>query len=341
MTGLERVRAVFAGGKPDRTPVIPIIHAGLAGMFGVPLGRFFTDPECMADVIVRGFRTFGYDGVQLSLGVTAEPQALGALVEQPADGAPILREHVLADAENLGRLKQLDPLERGGFPAFRRALERVVEAIGGEAFVIVNLRGPFLMAAQLRGVERLLMDTIEAPDLLEAVLEFTTDLSLRLGLSFLDSGAHAVVLGEATCSPNFIPPGTYRRFVRDRHRRLIGELRGAGWEAVGLHICGNLLPILEDVLATGANLVDIDHQVAPRDALELNRGRAALRGNLDPSSVFAFGTPQSISQAVASLRTQVEGAGHWIYGSGCDISPGTSAENLSRVLAALGVKPRR
>jgi MtaA/CmuA family methyltransferase len=217
----------------------------------------------------------------------------------------------------------------------------VVEAIGEEAFVIVNLRGPFLMAAQLRGVERLLMDSIEAPDLLEAVLEFTTELSLRLGLSFLDSGAHAVVLGEATCSPNFIPPATYRRFVRDRHRRLVGELRGAGWEAVGLHICGNLLPILEDVLGTGANLVDIDHQVVPRDALELNRGRAVLRGNLDPSSVFAFGTAQSISQAVAPLRTQVEGAGHWIYGSGCDISPGTPAENLSRVLSALGVKARR
>jgi uroporphyrinogen-III decarboxylase len=177
--------------------------------------------------------------------------------------------------------------------------------------------------------------------LLEAVLEFTTELSLRLGLSFLDSGAHAVVLGEATCSPNFIPPATYRRFVRDRHRRLVGELRGAGWEAVGLHICGNLLPILEDVLGTGANLVDIDHQVVPRDALELNRGRAVLRGNLDPSSVFAFGTAQSISQAVAPLRTQVEGAGHWIYGSGCDISPGTPAENLSRVLSALGVKARR
>jgi uroporphyrinogen decarboxylase len=108
---------------------------------------------------------------------------------------------------------------------------------------------------------------------------------------------------------------------------------------VGLHICGNLLPILEDVLATGANLVDIDHQVAPGDALAVNRGRAVLRGNLDPSSVFAFGTLESIERATASLRTQVEGAGHWVYSSGCDISPGTPSENLSRVLTALGGKP--
>jgi MtaA/CmuA family methyltransferase len=305
-------------------------------MFDVPLGRFFTDPASMADVIIRGFRTFGYDGVQLSLGVTAEPGALGARVEQPADGAPILREHLLSDPGNLAQLREVNPLDRGRFPGFRRALERVMEAIGDEAFVIVNLRGPFLMAAQLRGVERLLMDTVEAPDMLEAILEATTEVALRLGLGFLDSGAHAVVLGEATCSPNFIPPGTYRRFVRDRHRRLVRELRGAGWGVVGLHICGNLLPILEDVLATGANLVDIDHQVSPAEALRLARGRAVLRGNLDPSSVFAFGTLETIKQAAASLRAQVEGVGHWIYGSGCDISPGTSAENLSLVLAALG-----
>jgi MtaA/CmuA family methyltransferase len=318
-------------------------------MFGVPLGRFFADPEQMADVIIRGFRTFGYDGVQLSLGVTAEPEALGARVEQPTDGAPILRERLLSDPENLARLKEVNPLEGGSFPRFRQALERVMEAIGEEAFVIVNLRGPFLMAAQLRGVERLLMDTIESPDLLDVILEATAEVALRLGLGFLDSGAHALVLGEATCSPNFIPPGTYRRFVHDRHRRLVGELRGAGWAVVGLHICGNLLPILEDVLTTGANLVDIDHQVSPAEALRRNRGRAVLRGNLDPSSVFAFGTPETIKQAVASLRAQVrsatspgppapaiEGAGHWIYGSGCDVSPGTSAENLSLVLAALG-----
>lgn len=194
-------------------------------MFGVPLGRFFADPEQMADVIIRGFRTFGYDGVQLSLGVTAEPEAVGARVEHPTDGAPILREHLLSDPENLARLKEVNPLAGGSFPRFRQALERVMAAIGEEAFVIVNLRGPFLTAAQLRGVERLLMDTIESPDLLDVILEATAEVALRLGLGFLDSGAHALVLGEATCSPNFIPPGTYRRFVHDRHRRLVGELR--------------------------------------------------------------------------------------------------------------------
>jgi len=335
MTGLQRVQAVLAGEKPDRTPIVPIIHSGLARMFGVPLSRFFTDAQVMAETIIRGYRTFGYDGVQLSLGVTAEPEALGARVRQPEDGGPVLQERLLEDPGNLNRLRDIDLLERGRFPMFRRAVERVVQAIGGEALVIVTLRGPFLMAAQLRGAEDVLMDTVTAPELLAGVLAFTTETSLRCGLAFRGTGAHAVVLGEATCSPNFIPPATYRGLVLDHHRRVVGELCQAGWSAVGLHICGNILPIFEDVVSTGVNLVDIDHQVAPAEVLKANRGRAVLRGNLDPSAVFAFGTPEVIDRRVAELRRAVEGRGSWVYSSGCDISPGTPAENLERAMKAL------
>lgn len=338
MTGLERVRAVFAGKEPDRTPIVPIIHSGLAPMFGVPLGDFFTDARTMAEVIIRGYRDFRYDGVQLSLGVTAEPQAFGAKVEQPADAAPVLKEHLLEDPSRLDCLRGLDPLERGRFPLFREAVGRAVEEIGREAFVVVTLRGPFLMATQLRGVENALVETVQAPQRLAELVDFTTQVSIELGRAFAGSGAHAVVLGEATCSPSFISPGTYRKLVLPAHRRVVAELRRAGWEAVCLHICGNLVPILEDVLSTGVNLLDIDHQLPAGEALEKNRGRAVLRGNLDPSAVFAFGTEEAIDRAVTELKAQVGGRGGrggWIYGSGCDVSPGTPQENLRRVVSAL------
>ncbi len=110
---------------------------------------------------------------------------------------------------------------------------------------------------------------------------------------------------------------------------------------VGLHICGDLLPIFDDMLSTGATLVDIDHQVSAAEALSVNRGRAVLRGNLDPSAVFAFGTEETINRETASLKADVEGRGCWIYSSGCDISPGTPTRNLERVLTALWGEQRR
>lgn len=335
MTGIERVQAVLSGKEPDRIPFVPIIHAGLAGMFNVPLGRFFTDARAMSDVIVKGFQTFGYDGVQLSLGVTAEPEALGAEVEQPDNAPPILKGRLLEDPANLEGLREIDIVTRGRFPMFREAVERVVEAIGNEAFVIVTLRGPFLMAAQLRGVENALMDMIVNTQALCGILDFTTDTSARLGCAFADTGAHAVILGEATCSPSFISPAAYRGLIRERHQLVIRQLKENGWRTLGLHICGNLTPILEDVLTTGADLVDVDHQVSPLKALDLNNGRAVLRGNLDPSGVFAFGTEEALVRQTSRLKEETEGRGCWIYGSGCDISPGSPARTLRRVAELL------
>ncbi len=97
MIGRERIHAALTGQPVDRLPTMPILHSGLPPVFDVPMGSFFTSAETMADVIVSGFRTFGYDGVQLSLGVTGEAEALGATVEQPLDAAPILRQYLLPE----------------------------------------------------------------------------------------------------------------------------------------------------------------------------------------------------------------------------------------------------
>jgi uroporphyrinogen decarboxylase len=319
---------VLSGRATDVLPVLPILHTGLAPLCGVPLGRFFSDAAAMADVLVQGYRRFGYDGIQLTLGVTGEAEALGAKVEQPADAGPVLREHLLSDPAALASLRDRDPAIGGRLPVFFEAVERVVQMVGDEAFVLPILRGPLLIASQLRGVEDVLVDLLERPEATEELLDFTTDVVIRVAEALLPRGAHGLSLGEATCSPNFISPDLYRRLVLPRHRRLVTRLKQMGWPFVGLHICGNIVPIVEDLISAGVDYFDVDYQVPAVRAIEAVRNRVALRGNLDPSSVLRFGTPQRVAAEAVNLREAVAGA-RWIASSGCDIPPGTSAECLS------------
>lgn len=327
MTGLERISRVFAGQQVDRPAMLPIVHAGLAPMFDVPLGRFFANARAMAEVICGGYRRFGNDGVTLSLGVTAEAEALGARVEQPANAAPVLKQHLLADMSAIERLRRVDPTRGGRMPLFFEAVADVIERIGQEAFVLPILRGPLLAASQLRGVEQLLVDLVEQPRLVEQVLDLTTELALRLGRALAETRAPALMLGEATCSPNFISPQHYRRFVQPRHQHLIARLKEAGWRTVGLHVCGDTRPVLDDMIATGAELLDIDHQVPVEEAMAIVSDRIVLRGNLDPSAVLRFATPDEIRTQTRQLCRAVQGR-RWIVSSGCDIPPGTPEENL-------------
>ncbi len=334
MNGLDRVRAALTGRPVARRPVLPILHSGLPPLFDVPLGRFYTDAETMADIIVRGYRTFGYDGVQLSLGVTGEAEALGADVVQPEDGAPVLQAPLLPDfpgpesRERLRMLRTRDPTTGGRMPLYDEAVRRTVGRIGEEAFVLAMLRGPLLAASQLCGVEDLLIAMIRAPEAVDALLAFTTEVAQRLGTWLRASGAHGLILGEATCSPNFISPTLYRDLVFPYHRALVAELREVGWTTLGLHVCGDIRPIIEDLIATGVDFLDVDYQVDARDAIELAQGRVALRGNLDPSSVLRFGTPEQVRQATRALLAKIAGASYWIIGSGCDIPPGTPDVNI-------------
>ena len=327
MTGLEQIVKVMSGEAADRTPTLPMMHTGLATIAGVPLGPFFNDAAVMADVMVGGAERFGFDGVQLSQGVTGEAEALGATVAQPDDAGPVLQEYLLAEPDRLDALREHDPATGGRMPMFFDAVERVVRAVGDERFVLATLRGPLLITSQLRGAEPMLMDMMERPEWLRQVLEFTVEVAERVGVAALETGAHGLLLGEAVCSPNFISPAMYREQVWPMHCDVVRRLKQAGWLAIGLHVCGNITPILEDLIATGVDFLDIDYQVSAADAIRLTKGRVAMRGNLDPSSVLRFGDVDKVRVETRAMCEQIQGA-RWIAGSGCDIPPGTPAENV-------------
>lgn len=333
-TGLERVRAALGGEYLDHVPIAPILHTTAARLLGVPLGRYAADAALMARAILAAQERFGYDGVQLSLGVAAEAEALGAGVATPEDGMPVVTRPPLLEPEDLARLR-LPDLERAGrLTMFAEAVQRVVEAVGREVWVIATIRGPLLMATQLRGVEQMLVDLIERPAWCERLLDLTTQVGIALGGYLARTGAHAVAIGEATCSPDFIAPRMYREFVAARHRTLVAGLHAAGFEATVMHICGRALPIVPDVAATGCDVMDIDAQVAPAAALAVAGERMALRGNVDPASVLRYGRPEDVERAVDGALAGLEGSGRFILGSGCDVPPDTPAENIEALVRA-------
>ncbi|MDF1513663.1 MAG: uroporphyrinogen decarboxylase family protein [Anaerolineae bacterium] len=328
--------AAFLGEETDHIPVMPILHSGLPGLFHTTMGDYFGTASCMANTIIRGWQVFSYDGVQLSLGVTGEAQALGAEIMQPEHDAPILKNRLLDTIfdEQVNLLDMLDPLRNidassgGRMPLYYEAVGQVASVIGKHTFVLSLLRGPLLAASQLCGVETLLIAMIEQPERVNAVLDFTTDLVISLARWLLNSGAHGLMLGEATCSPNFISPGMYRDFVHPRHSRIINACHKQGWPVTGLHICGNIEPIFHDIVSTGVDMLDVDYQVSAQKAKILNAGRIVCRGNLDPSSVFRFGTPQTVRKATSELMREVGNNHKWILSSGCDIPPGTPEDNI-------------
>lgn len=336
LTSLERACRTLRGEPVDRVPVIPILHYGTARLVGASIREFGTNADVMVRSLLAGRRRYGYDGIQSSLSVAVEAEALGSETAQPEDAVPYVVRPRIQEPRDLLRLRVPDPRRDGRLPIFLEAMARLSREVGAEAYLIATIRGPLNVASQLRGVEQVMLDISDDPPFVHDLLDFAVEVGEAFGAALVESGANAVAIGEALCSPAFISPRTYREFVHACHRDLVARLKAGGAEATLLHICGDIRPILPDLAETGVDIVDLDWQVDPAEAHRLTEGKLALRGNLDPSAVLLQGTRQEVLAKAAEVIAHAVGT-RFILSSGCDVAPITPPENVEAMVEASSI----
>lgn len=335
MNGKERIQKALRMEEPDRVPVMPITHYHSASLAGMTIREYAQSGEKMAAAVLKGYERFGWDGFMLGCDVGVEGEALGGTAEFPDDAPPHLTKFVLGDDPGkLGKLKVPNPLRAGRIPVEIRATELCIKEVGGEAFVQPYTAGPMTCASQLRGVQTLMMDTIDRPDFVEELLDFTTEVVLAYGKALVDAGAHGLLLGAALCSPQFTPPPFYRDHILPRHQKLIAALKEYGAPSVDLHVCGDISNIIPYLAESGADMFDVDWQMDMGKLKQEVKGKGiTLRGNINPT-LIQNGTPQEVyEESVRVIKASGAGGG-MILGSGCDVAHGAPHENLDMMLKA-------
>jgi MtaA/CmuA family methyltransferase len=335
VTSFERLRAVLSGEPADRVPNFDILMQFAAHFIGAPLSAYYLDHRVLVGANLAVLEAFRLDIVQTISDPYREANDLGSLVDFPADGLPVLKGAVLSNPGDLTRLKHVEPA-RGRRMADRlEAVNRLKDAARGRVPVMGWVEGALAEAATLRGVNALLLDLYERPDWVKELLEFTVQQEIRFAEAQVDAGADIVGLGDSIASQ--ISPDMYREFALPYEKRIFQAVHAKGGLA-RLHICGNTSHIVEDMCATGAEIIDLDHLVdlvrARRDA-----GPAqALCGNFDPVSVMLQGAPDDVRNAVR--RNLVDGGPRLFSAGGCEIPDKTPHENLraqAEVLAGTDV----
>jgi uroporphyrinogen decarboxylase len=336
MTGRERIEAVLASGIPDRVPVFPNIHFGTARFGGYTIKEFATDAKKNAASLLGAWREFGYDGVQVGSDVTIEGEAVGSRVGYPPDNIPAVVEPFLAEPR-IGRLKMPDPYRDGRMPVLLESTRTAVKEAGEKAFIVSTVMGPMNLAGQIRGVENLMLDFYDRPEFVGELLDFAVEVGSAYGKAQVEAGAHGILIGEALASPSMISPAFFKRFIRDRERRLIQALRASGAKNTILHICGDIRRILADCALTGTNLIDVDWMVDIAELIqnqEVRNARITARGNLNPAGVLLSKNPEDVIQESRRLIEANKTTGRFILSAGCNMSPASVPENLRAMVRA-------
>ena len=324
MTGRERILAVLNWEKADHLANMPITMMFAADVLGVKYGQYARDHKVMVDAQIKTAEMFGFDYVSTISDPAREAADAGAKVRWYDDQPPAIieEEALFADKSALGRTKP-EPLSGGRMEDRIRGIELLRQRAGDELFVEGWVEGPCAEAADLRGINRLMLDFGDDPEFVHELFGFTVETAIRFADEQIKAGADIIGIGDAAAS--LVGPRIYKEFVLPWEKKLVDAIHSMGGR-VRLHICGNTRRILDGMGTLGCAMVDIDFPVPMEEARAKTGPRQTLAGNLNPVRDLRDGTPETIAQALATLQQQA--GAPWIVAAGCEIVRDTPHENV-------------
>lgn len=331
----QRVAAAIRGEAVDRIPSGPLAVHYCAELAGVSIKQYTLSAEQLSHAVVRYAELFRPDAVWVSADTWVTAQAMGAQVAfvdegQPLAGTGVARIQSVADVATIPR----PDVTRGGrYPLMTEATQRIRDRVGDDHCVVACFdQYPFSAACALMGIERAMIAPLEEPQLLQDTMRKAADFAVAYGKALAAAGADVVSGGD---SPGgLLGPTVYEDIVAPLERDVIDRLKHETGRPVSLHICGDSTKLLSAMAHTGADILEVDHQVDITKAAQLCGPNIAFWGNLDPVGLLLSATPEETAATTTKLLNQVQGASHrrFVASSGCTLAPATPADNLHSMI---------
>jgi uroporphyrinogen-III decarboxylase len=376
MLPLDRLRTAISGGIPDRVPVVPKIFVDSAArLSGTPLVDVIEDPLTALRVIldagfetnvdaVRQFhspprktifdeeRVFEIDESGRRIG---EIDMTGGLTTRLFDRATMQ----LGDTHRMAYVQfwscdepyveNLEDVRRMSIPN-RRTYEEIgcgdrqrqIMAAAADRMALIGdcISATLCWCLYFRGYERALLDLIEQPELVHALMEKGVEYATERGKFNVDLGIKVLRLNDSVGNMSVISPRHWREFIYPHMKEVCTELHRYDPEVrIYCHICGNVMPILEDLIATGLDCIgplDPLGRFTAGQARQVVGDRVALMGGVNTMSFLA----EDPGVVEAEARACIEGAGEhgaYVLGSGCMVPPASRKENL-RALSSTAIR---
>jgi uroporphyrinogen-III decarboxylase len=373
MTSKECFYTALSGEMPDRVPTLPKIWVDLgAALTQTDLRKVVEDPSTAMRVVVDGALAVKADGARIfhlprrqthlqdgtvievddtakRLGPVDMQGGLATRVSDPSIinlGDPYRAAFIQFWATREPLVKSTDDVKRIAVPeksfyeqsGYGRIQKQVIDQVG-DSIALLGDCGSATLAFHvlLRRMDNALLDLIEQPDLTHAIMEKGAAHAIEKGKFHIDTGLKMLRLNDSVANMSVISPQHWREFILPHMKTVCDELHGyRPGVRIYCHICGNVMPIMEDLVAAGLDCIgplDPLGNFTCAQARETVGDRIALMGGVNTLS-FLNSTPEKL---IEEARVCIEGAGRnggYILGSGCVVPRSAPRENLLALHAA-------
>jgi len=317
MTATERLKNLLSGKRVDRPPFMPAIYDLKPAFLQADPFNFgqkeqdildaltFEAEELEADSLTAGYDIYNIEAEAVGCAVLRDPAILMPEIESPI----------------LSSLSELDKLEvpggmAGRMEIFVSAASSMLQRYEGSIPVRGGISGPFTMASKICPKERVLMETLTDPEKLMPLLGFCTEVIKIYAKAFADIGAGVVVF-DSFASPPMLSPQTYKELILPFHRDIFRSLASLGVLQRTLIIGGNTLPILQDMIFSGATQFLLDFTI-PMEAIKSvlqEYPETVFRVNLPPQQ-FTSQNSRALEDIINKTLNSLKDHENLILGTG-------------------------
>jgi len=333
LSSCERVNQVFAGGIPDRVPVVEfVIDPGVAKVL-CPL----------ASDVPAAMDQLGLDAISAGPNWRRSPEQGSAWTDEWGvhyrAGAQVLAHPVAGPISSAADLSVYQPPDPDA-PWRLDSLRSIVARFKGKRSIWFHHRAAFMWSAYLAGLETVLEWMLSAPENVHALFKKVAGVNERIIVNAIRAGAEVIVLGDdyASNQAPLFSPACFREFVLPYLQRMVDVIHEQGARVVK-HTDGNIWSIIGDIVSTGIDGLNPLEPVAGMDLAQvkaIHGDRVCLIGNIDCGELLSHATVEEVTAAVRqALATGMPG-GRYMLCSSNSIHASVNPDNY-RAMVATGL----
>ena len=191
----------------------------------------------------------------------------------------------------------------------------------------------FDLLSLIRSMEPFLMEVLEDDGVIhDALRRATPEITKDTITNTKRFKGDKVCVFAMRSSCSFLAPAMFEEYAWPYLKEMILDLHKAGMRTI-LHADGNWLPLLKYFreVPKGCVHFELDGATDIFKAYEEIDGWHSMRGDV-PATMFAFGTPDDVSEYCEKLITELGMKGGFMLGSGCEVPLNAKVENVKAML---------
>jgi MtaA/CmuA family methyltransferase len=330
-TSKERLLRAIAQREVDRPPVI-VPGGMMAGTLAAIIEEadlscpdIHTETASMVEYARTLRARCSIDNLGVPFCMTVEAEDFGASVDL---GSPLTEPRVTRyAAETLDELGALTPTPCG---RHRTVLEAIEQISGGAAPVVGNLTGPISLVTSLIEPTTFYRAMVKQADKAAAVMELVTDHIIAFAMEQIDAGADVIVIADPSSAGDIMGGWFFDRTVAPSLKKIVHAVKGRGVPAI-LHICGDILPLVDYLHQIAWDALSVDSIVSLR-RLRGSIPERALMGNVS-THMLATAEPEKIYRAAMQAGQTAS-----ILAPACGLPTTTWPDNIRDMVQAASDK---